>query len=447
VTAYLDAAASTPLDPVVLAEMVEVLAGPPTNPGSAHWAGREAARRVRAAREHVADLAGHGPASVIFTSGATEANNLALRGLAQGAAASGGRRRGIVSARSEHPSILATLKGLAAAGVPVALVDVDSDGTVDLEQLHDLVDQSTLLVSLMAANNETGVLVDLAAVTEVAHSAGAFFHTDASQLLAWGPLSPDVDADLLTVSGHKMHGPQGVGALVATREVREQLRPVTTGGGQEGGLRSGTVNVAGVVGLGAAARQATTLGPGAGDRVRVLRDQLQEALVDRLSAVSSSPHHGRLRPGLPQLNGHPVHRLPGVVNLAFGDDDAPIDAEQILAAAPSVAASTGSACSAGVPGASPVLLAMGHSPARAESSIRFSLSRLSQRREVEEAVAAIGAAVDLLAEHSGATPPPRPVSVSVSERPDRVQSWSGVAGVAAMGGRRMTTTTKKGARA
>lgn len=440
---YLDAAASTPVDPEVLAEMLEVLAGSPMNPGSAHWAGQQAARRLRAAREHVADLTGHGPASVVFTSGATEANNLALRGLLQSATAANERRRGVVTARTEHPSVLATLKSLAAAGVPVAFVDVDREGRVDLGQLAALVDESTLLVSVMAANNETGVLTDLEAVAEIAHAAGAYVHTDASQLLAWGPLPSSVDVDMITVSGHKMHGPQGVGALVATREVRDQLRSLTTGGGQEGGLRSGTVNVAGVVGLGAAAQRATMLGPSAADRVRALRDQLHEALVGRLSPGPGAVGGGPLRRGLPQLNGHPIHRLPGVVNLAFGDDDAPIDAEQILAAAPSVAVSTGSACSAGVPGPSPVLLSMGQSHARAESSIRFSLSRMSEPRELDEAVAAIGAAVDAVTGHT-APPPP---ATSLSDRPDSVQTRTRPRRPDAPGGRHMTTMTTEGAQA
>lgn len=391
---YLDAAASTPADPKVVEAMLDVLQGPASNCGSAHWAGRRAADLVRRAREQVSDLVGRSPSSVIFTAGATEANNLVLRGLRPVRFGGAGGRHSIVSARTEHPSVLATLQDLAAGGATVRLVDVDRDGCVDLDQLRELVDDTTLLVSLMAANNETGVLVDLARAAEIAHEAGALFHSDASQLLAWGPLLADVD--LVTVSAHKMHGPQGVGALVATRETRELLLPTATGGGQEGGLRSGTVNVAGVVGLGEAAAQAADAGPAAKAAVEQMRDSLHTGLTRKLrSAPTAEPY--------PRLNGHPQARLPGVVNLAFGDADAPIDAEAILAAAPAVAASTGSACSAGVPGPSPVLIAMGHSTERSESSIRFSLSRLTTPLEVDEAVDAIAAAVDHVNAATGAT--------------------------------------------
>jgi len=398
---YLDAAASTPMDSAVAAAMLAVMEGPAANPSSAHWAGRVAADLVRQAREQVGALVGANPSSVVFTSGATEANNLVLRGLGPLAVSSASARSTIVSARTEHPSVLATLNDLAACGVKVRLLDVDREGCIDLEQLRALVDETTLLVSLMAANSETGVLVNLAEIGEIAHEAGALFHTDASQLLAWGSLPADVDVDLVTVSAHKMHGPQGVGALVASREARELLRPTATGGGQEGGLRSGTVNVAGVVGLGAAAGQAIDLGPGARAEVEHLRDSLHAGLIRKLAGNLSRTAQGEY----PKLNGHPQARLPGVVNLAFGDVDAPIDAEAILAAAPAVAASTGSACSAGVPGPSPVLMAMGYSTERAESSIRFSLSRLTNPADADEAVLAISTAIDHVALAAATTSP------------------------------------------
>lgn len=401
---YLDAAASTPIDPTVLSAMLEVLQGPTANPSSAHWAGRRAGDLVHEARERVGALVGRAPSSVIFTSGATEANNLVLRGLRSREAARDGTRHAIVSARTEHPSVLATLQHLAAEGATVHLVDVDQDGRVDLDQLRELVDHTTLLVSLMAANNETGVLVDLARAGEITHSAGALFHSDASQLLAWGPLPTDVDLDLITVSAHKMHGPQGVGALVATREARDLLTPTATGGGQENGLRSGTVNVAGVVGLGAAAEQAINIGPSARATVQRMRDSLQAGLIRELSGSRGG---AGLRQ-YPQLNGHAQARLPGVANLAFGDVEAPIDAEAILAAAPTIAASTGSACSAGMPGPSPVLMAMGCSTERAESSIRFSLSRLTAPADIDEGILAIAAAVDHVTSATASSRPPVP---------------------------------------
>lgn len=369
---YLDAAASTQLDPEVLNTMVAILRDEAANPSSAHWAGRAAADHVDQAREQVAALAHRGASSVIFTSGATEANALAIRG-ALGAAT--GHRRGIVSSVTEHPAVLEVLHDLERAGTPVTLVPVCRDGRLDLDQLAAAVDDTTLLVTVMAANNETGVLNDLAAITEHAHSVGAYVHTDASQLLAWGALPEDHDLDLITVSGHKMHGPQGVGALIADREVRRQLIPVQLGGGQEHGLRSGTINVAGVAGLGAAATLASDLGSSAAMRVAALRDELHHSLEAALPAV--------------QLNGSTVHRLPGTLNLAFGDDGDEVDADAVLARMPAIAASTGSACSAGTPGPSAVLTAMGLSTARSLASLRFSLSRFSDRADVQDAAPVI----------------------------------------------------------
>jgi cysteine desulfurase len=376
---YLDAAASTPLDPKVLAAMVPVLAEVHANPHSSHWAGQRARVLVQGAREAIAALVHRGPAGVTLTSGATEANNLVLRGLCSDS----GLRRKIVSSRVEHPSVLRTLSALAATGAPVELVDVDERGRLDPHRLREAVDDTTLLVTLMAANNETGVLTDLAMIADITHEAGALLHTDASQILAWGPLPAALEIDLVTVSAHKMHGPQGVGALIASAAAREHLVPILNGGGQEGGLRSGTVNVAGAVGLGAAAAQAMAHGPVAETAIAELRDDLHNQLIDRLAAHG----HGAA------LNGDPGARLPGVLNLAFGDADDPVDAEAVLAHCPQVAASTGSACSSGSPGPSPVLLAMGLPPDRASSSVRFSLSRMTTRSDVNAAIPAIADAV------------------------------------------------------
>lgn len=371
---YLDAPASTPLDPEVVRLMVDVLEHTYGNPASAHAVGRQAAELVDTAREHVAALAHAGPASVVFTSGATEANGLALHGLQPPS-----QRAGVVSCVTEHPAVLRSLDALRRQGRLVRLVRVDRQGRIDLDELADAVDDTIGLVSVMAANNETGVLADLPAIAEIAHRAGALLHSDASQLLAWGALPADHDIDLLTVSGHKMHGPQGVGALVANRQGRRALKPVQLGGGQENGLRSGTTNVAGVVGLGAAAARAQQLGPAAASRVARLRDRLQHSLEARLSMAL--------------LNGHPDHRLPGTLNIAVGDERAELDAQAVLAQAPELAASTGSACSAGALEPSPVLLAMGLSRARAASSLRLGLSRMSSDSDVDRAVALLVDAV------------------------------------------------------
>jgi cysteine desulfurase len=378
---YLDGPGSTPLEAEVITAMTEVLHQVHANPGSAHAPGRAAHALVEQAREQVAAIVASGPASVIFTSGATESNALALRGLPPAS-----RRQTIVSCVTEHPAVLRPLEALQREGRPVRLVGVDQQGRIDLDALAAAIDDSTLLVSVMAANNETGVLADLASIVVLAHEAGAYVHTDASQLLAWGALPPDHGLDLITVSGHKMHGPQGVGALIASRSARRALRPLQVGGGQERGLRSGTTNVAGVVGLGMATVLAADRGPATAERTRRLRDAL----------------HLELGQALPMalLNGHPDHRLPGTLNLAVGDEGDEVDAAAVLAQAPTVAASAGSACSAGTQEPSPVLLAMGLSRARAASSIRFGLSRLSTARDVDEAVPALVHAVHTVRERS-----------------------------------------------
>ncbi len=373
---YLDAAASTPLDPVVLDAMLPVLRDGCGNPGSAHWAGRRARDLVERAREQVSALVRRPPRGVVFTSGATEANNLAVTGLLAGAPSS---RRVIVSSVTEHAAVLQPLSALAEQGVSVRLVSVDGSGRLDLDALEHAVDDRVLLVSVMAANNETGVLSDLAAIARIAHNSGALLHSDASQLLASGPLPDDHQVDLITVSGHKMHGPQGIGALVLDRRAASELRSVVHGGGQERGLRSGTVNVAGVVGLGAAASIAREQGRNAARNVQAQRDALFAGLRAALPVAL--------------LNGHPEHRLPGLLNVAVGDVGDEVPADAVLTHMPDVAAATGSACSRGAPGSSHVLTAMGLPPERAVSSLRFSLSRLSRPDVVQAALPQIVTAV------------------------------------------------------
>jgi cysteine desulfurase len=228
----------------------------------------------------------------------------------------------------------------------------------------------------MAANNETGTLAPLPQIAEIAHAGGAMLHTDATQLLAWGAV--DVEAlgvDLLSLSGHKMHGPQGVGALYVRRERSRRLMPVQHGGGHERGIRSGTLNTAGIVGLGAAAEIAVREGPTATQRVQALRDRLHHELEESVGPVI--------------LNGHPVDRLPGTLNLAFPG----ADADAVMAGAPSVAIATGSACSTGHPGPSHVLTAMGVDEEQATCSLRFGLSRLTTAEEVTTAVSLVAASV------------------------------------------------------
>jgi cysteine desulfurase len=328
---------------------------------------------VEDARRQVAALLDASPREIVFTSGSTEANNLALKGLVH--AADPGRRR-IVSVTTEHPAILETLRAVEADGAEVVLVPVDRCGILDLQRLSDAVDDQTLLVTVMAANNETGVLAPLPQIAEIAHARGAVLHTDATQLLAWGGVEVDVlGVDLLSLSSHKMHGPQGVGALYVRRERSWRLTPIQHGGGHERGIRSGTLNTAGIVGLGAAAELAASEGPAAASRVRALRDRLHRELDESAAPLI--------------LNGHPVDRLPGTLNLSFPG----ADADAVMAGAPSVAVATGSACSTGNPGPSHVLTAMGVGEEQAACSLRFGLSRFNTAEEITTAAALIAESV------------------------------------------------------
>lgn len=375
---YLDNNATTVLDPRVLEAMLPILAEV-GNPASVHQAGQRAKSSVEVARRQVAALLGSSPSEVVFTSGSTEANNLALKGVSRQAS---GRRR-IVTVTTEHPSILKTLEALAGEGFEIVQVDVDSEGMVQLDSLRLAVNDETLLVSIMAANNETGVLSPLEAIAEIAHDNGALFHSDATQLLVWGGLEVEaIGVDLLSMSGHKMHGPQGVGALYVRREVSRRLVATQHGGGQERGLRSGTLNTAGIVGLGAAAELAMLEGPRFALRVRTLRDELHHRLQDEASPVL--------------LNGHLETRLPGTLNLSFLG----ADADAIMAGARSVAIATGSACSTGNPGPSHVLTAMGVDAGQAACSLRFGLSRFTTREDVTTAATLVAASVSRVRDRS-----------------------------------------------
>lgn len=364
--AYLDYNATAPLRPEAMVAMVSVL-NTVGNASSQHAYGQAAASHVDGARRRVSDLLGCSPGELVFTAGATEANNLALY-----AASREGR---IVVGATEHPAVLEAARAYAPEAVTV--VPVTRDGTVDLAALSDALREGGVdVVSVMAANNETGVLSDLPRVIELAHTAGAVVHTDATQLVGKLPVDlAELDADLLSLSAHKFGGPQGVGALFVRRSLRLAARPLLHGGGHEKGWRAGTTNVAGIVGMGAAALAADTGLNVEGSRVRALRDRLERCLLD------SVPGSWR--------NGSPEHRLPGVTSITF--PGAPADA--VLAAMPTVAASDGSACHSGALGPSHVLLAMGLSRLDAESTIRFSLGHATTDDDIDHAIRAVPDAV------------------------------------------------------
>lgn len=371
---YLDYNGSAPLDPRVLEAMTPVLRDSAGNASSVHCFGRAQAARVATAREQVSKLVGAtATSSVVFTAGATEANNLVLQGLVAGANPE--RSRILVSA-VEHASVMATANWLAHQSLAkVELVPVTRGGAVDLAALEAMLGQDILLVSVMAANSETGIVNDLPKIGKLVASSGALFHSDATQLVGRLPFDMAMSGvDAVSISGHKMCGPTGVGALIATKSVTRRLSPILHGGGHERGLRSGSLNVAGIVGVGAASAIAADEQASEAIRVGELRDALVAGLAKGLDGVSQ--------------NGDVRRRLPNTANIRF----AGADGDAVMANMESVAVSSGSACSAGALEPSAVLLAMGVGRSAAEESLRFSLGRFTTASEIDEAVRqAIGA--------------------------------------------------------
>jgi cysteine desulfurase len=359
---YLDYNATAPLRPEAARALVDAL-NLVANASSAHGRGREAAWAVERGRQQVAALVGCAPGELIFTSGATEANNLAI----QIAARSG---RALLTSTVEHPAVLNAARALSRdRGVAFHEVPVDPTGRVVMRQLeHGLGSYPASLVSIMAANNETGTLNDLQEVVERAHRREAWVHTDATQLVGRLPLDlATLDVDLLSLSAHKFGGPQGVGALFIRRGVPLPHHPLMHGGEQERGWRPGTLNVAGIAATGAAAEACLMHQDAEVPRIRQLRDRLENTIC---AAIPDAV-----------VNGCREHRLPGTSNITF--PGAPGDA--VMAAMPNVAVSDGSACSSGAPGPSRILLAMGLPTQAAECSLRFSLGYATTDQDVDTA--------------------------------------------------------------
>lgn len=369
--AYLDYNATTPVAPEVAEAIAPYLAGRYGNASSAHGYGREAAEAVAAARAHVAALIGAASEEIVFTGCATEANNLALCGVARALA---GRRRHLVVSAIEHPAVQAPAMHLRETGWEVSIVPVDGTGRVDPDAVAAAVRADTALVSIMHANNEIGTIQPIAEIAHRVRPRGVLLHTDAAQ--SPGKIAVRVDAlgaDLLTLAGHKFYATKGVGALYVRRGT--PIAPVLFGAGQEHGLRPGTENVPAIVGLGAAARLAAERLAEAAPRLQRLRDRLHALLA---AAV----------PGL-QLNGHPVERLPNTLNVSFPE----VAGDALLAAAGAeVAASVGSACHAGSDAPSGVLAALGADLARARGAVRLSVGAYTTDAEVERAARALAAA-------------------------------------------------------
>jgi cysteine desulfurase len=374
---YLDHNATTPLDPAVADAMMPALREEFGNPSSIHHFGQRAKAAVDEARTEVAALVGGDPSEIVFTSGGTEADNLAIRGAAIALGATG--RRHLIASAIEHEAVLVTLKALARDGYAVDLLPVDAAGLVSADSLRRAMRDDTALVSVMQANNEVGTVQPLAELARVAHERGALFHSDVVQ--AVGKIPVDVGAlgvDLAALSAHKFSGPKGAGALWVRRGVR--LVSHMTGGRQERSRRAGTENVPAIVGLGAAAKLARSRPATDGPRVAALRDRFEAAV---LSAVRGSA-----------VNGAGAPRLPNTANISFDG----IEAESLLIALDleGIAVSTGSACSSGTLEPSHVLMAMGLSSRRVQSSIRFSLGPGTTSVEMDRVVAVLPPLVERL---------------------------------------------------
>lgn len=375
---YLDYHATTPVDPRVLQEMLPYFTERFGNAASRqHAFGWEAQEAVDAARGRIAALINASPGEVIFTSGATESNNLAIKGCARAL-----RERGdhVIAVATEHKSILDSCRRLEQEGWRLTVLRVSPEGFVDLDELRRSLDDRTVLVSVMAANNEIGVIQPLAEVSAIVKSSDALLHTDAAQ--AAGKIPLDVDAlgvDLLSLTGHKCYGPKGAGALyVRRRRPRLQLECMIDGGGHENGLRSGTLNVPGIVGLGAAVDLCRKEMGEESARLASLRDRLLEGLRRNIDGI--------------RLNGPSAHRLPHNLHVSFDD----VDGESLLMALGDIAVSTGSACSSGSQKPSHVLEAIGAVGDRAGASIRFGLGRWTSEADIEVAVARVTRVVNSL---------------------------------------------------
>ena len=363
---YFDNNATTPIDPVVLDAMLPYLTQLYGNPSSGCRLGKLAANAVERAREQMAALLGCEPSEIVFTSGGTESINSAIASAVQ----LNPQARHIITTAVEHSAALKPLEALEKQGYEVTRLGVDAQGRLDLTELDRYIRPDTALVSVMSANNETGVLFPISEIAEIVRARGAFFHTDAIQAVGKIPIRlAESKINFMSVSGHKLHAPKGVGALYINRHTR--FHPLLLGGGQENGRRAGTENVAGIVGLGKAAELAAQALESEATEVKALRDAFENGVLERI-------------PGT-RANGDRERRLPNTSSLAFEGVEAP--SALLLLERAKICASGGSACMAGSLQPSHVLLAMGISKEHAKSSLRFSFSRFNTPAEIEAALA------------------------------------------------------------
>ena len=362
---YLDNHATTPVDPRVLAAMLPYFTERFGNAASkSHAFGWESEAAVDTAREQIAKLIGAAAKEIIITSGATESDNLAIKGVADAYRDKGNH---IVTCITEHKAVLDSCKVLQKHGLQVTYLPVQPDGLVDLGRLRESLTDKTILISIMAANNEIGTLNPIKEIGRLAKERNILFHTDATQGVGKLPINVDaMGIDLLSLTAHKMYGPKGVGALyVRSNKPRVKLTPLIDGGGHERGMRSGTLNVPGIVGLGKACEISQNEMSAEGERLIALRERLKEGILAELDEV--------------YINGHPVERLPGNLNMSF----AYIEGESLLMGLKEIAVSTGSACTSASLEPSYVLKALGVSEELAYSAIRFGLGRFTTAEEID----------------------------------------------------------------
>ncbi|MGK0290103.1 MAG: cysteine desulfurase [bacterium] len=379
---YLDYSATTPVDPRVLEDMLPFFSQHFGNSASRnHSYGWTAEEAVENSRQSVADLIGATAKEIVFTSGATESNNIAILGAAEMYKKKGNH---IITCVTEHKAVLDPAHYLENHGFDVTFLTIDSEGMIDLQELEDAITDQTILISLMMVNNEIGVIHPIKEIGAIARKHGAIFHTDATQGAGKIPIDVnEMNIDLLSLSAHKMYGPKGVGALYVRRKrPRVRLAPVIHGGGHERGMRSGTLNVPGIVGLGSAARICKEEMEQEIAHITRLRDKFHQGFKDQLEFVI--------------LNGHPIKRLPGNLNISF----AYVEGESLMMGLDGIAVSSGSACTSASLEPSYVLRALGVGDEAAHSSIRFSIGRFTTEEEIDTALKIVVQVVNRLREMS-----------------------------------------------
>ena len=379
---YLDYNATTPVDPRVVEEMAPYFTRVYGNSSSAfHTFGEEAAQAVATARQQVADLIGASPEEIVFTAGATESNNLAIKGVAEMYKEKGNH---IITARTEHKAVLEPCRHLEQRGYEVTWLQTDEYGCITPQQVEEAITDQTILIALMASNNEIGTIHPIAQIGRIAKERGVLFQCDATQSI--GKVDVDVEAmgvDLLSLSGHKLYAPKGIGAIYLRRRgPRVRVAAQMEGGGHERGIRSGTLNTPGIVGLGAACRIAAEEMASDRERVLALRDRLHDGLAAKLDDI--------------KLNGHRTERLPNTLNMSF----AYVEGESLMLKLRGVAVSTGSACGSTSLEPSYVLRAIGIGDELAHGSIRFSLGRFTTAEQIDYVIDRVIEAVEELREMS-----------------------------------------------